>query len=33
MKPALLMVLAGGLMLTGCAGMKSEFDCNDTASR
>ena len=32
MKPALLMVLAGGLMLTGCAGMKSEFDCNDTAS-
>ena len=32
MKSALLMVLAGGLMLTGCAGMKSEFDCNDTAS-
>lgn len=32
MKPALLMLVAGGLMLTGCAGMKSEFDCNDTAS-
>ncbi|EFA4911358.1 type IV conjugative transfer system lipoprotein TraV [Escherichia coli] len=32
MKPALLMVLASGLILTGCAGMKSEFDCNATAS-
>lgn len=32
MKPGLLMLVAGGLMLTGCAGMKSEFDCNDTAS-
>ncbi|MEB0967949.1 type IV conjugative transfer system lipoprotein TraV [Citrobacter braakii] len=32
MKPALLMVLASGLVLTGCAGMKSEFDCNATAS-
>ncbi|EFN6235125.1 type IV conjugative transfer system lipoprotein TraV [Escherichia coli] len=32
MKPALLMLFAGGLILTGCAGMKSEFDCNDTAS-
>ncbi|WP_085453329.1 type IV conjugative transfer system lipoprotein TraV [Escherichia coli] len=31
MKPALLMVLASGLILTGCAGMKSEFDCNATA--
>lgn len=32
MKPALLMVLASGLILTGCAGMKSEFDCNATAT-
>lgn len=32
MKPALLMVLASGLILTGCAGMKSEFDCSATAS-
>lgn len=32
MKSALLMVLASGLVLTGCAGMKSEFDCNATAS-
>ena len=31
MKPAVLMVLAGGLILTGCTGMKSDFDCNATA--
>lgn len=32
MKPALLMIVTGSLLLTGCAGMKSEFDCDATAS-
>ncbi|ELX8243937.1 TraV family lipoprotein, partial [Escherichia coli] len=32
MNKYMLLIAGGALLLSGCAGMKSEFDCNATAS-